>query len=116
MKLNFHRYETKTLAELIELHDELVKKSGALGQKLAVLQQRITALKTANWKPKRASSSLQFCWKSGNSLPARIPPKSLPEPPPNSTHPYTHPMGRFSPLQKEACIFVAYRAHSQVAA
>jgi hypothetical protein len=54
MKLNFHRYETKTLAELIELHDELVKKSGALGQKLAVLQQRITALKTANWKPKWA--------------------------------------------------------------
>jgi len=43
-----------TLAELIELHDELVKESGALGQKFAVLQQRMDALKTAKRKARRA--------------------------------------------------------------
>jgi hypothetical protein len=43
-----------TLAELIELHEELVKESGALGQKCAVLQQRMDALKATRRKPKRA--------------------------------------------------------------
>ena len=46
--------ELKTLAELDELHDELLKKSATLQQELAVLQQRIDALKVAQRKPKRA--------------------------------------------------------------
>jgi hypothetical protein len=54
MELNFHRYETKTLAELVKLDDKLVKKLGALGQEFAGLQQRIAALKVAQRKPKRA--------------------------------------------------------------
>jgi hypothetical protein len=54
MKLNFHRYETMTFAELEKLHDELVKESGVLQQKFAVLQQRMDALKVAQRKPKRA--------------------------------------------------------------
>ena len=54
MELNFHRYETKTLAELVKLHDKLVQKSGVLQQEYAVLQHRIAALKAAQRKPKRA--------------------------------------------------------------
>jgi prefoldin subunit 5 len=46
--------ELKTLAELDELHDELIKKSAALQQELSVLQQRIDALKATQRKPKRA--------------------------------------------------------------
>ena len=46
--------ELKTLAELDELHDKLLKKSAVLQQELAVLQQRIDALKAAQRKPKRA--------------------------------------------------------------
>jgi ABC-type phosphate transport system auxiliary subunit len=46
--------ELKTLAELDELHDELVKKSAALQQEFAVLQQRIDALRAAQRKPSRA--------------------------------------------------------------
>ena len=42
--------ELKTLAELDELHDELVKKSAAIQQEFAVLQQRIDALKAAQRK------------------------------------------------------------------
>jgi hypothetical protein len=54
MELNFHRYEAKTLAELVKLHDKLVQKSGVLQQEYAVLQHRIAALKAAQRKPKRA--------------------------------------------------------------
>lgn len=54
MELNFHRYETKTLAELLKLDDELVKELGVLGHKFAGLQQRIDALKVTQRKPKRA--------------------------------------------------------------
>jgi hypothetical protein len=54
MELNFHRYETKTLAELIKLDDQLVKELGVLGHKFAVLQQRTAALKVAQRKAKRA--------------------------------------------------------------
>jgi len=54
MELNFHRYETMTLAELKKLHDELVEESGVLQQEYAVLQHRIAALKAAQRKPKRA--------------------------------------------------------------
>jgi hypothetical protein len=46
--------ELKTIAELDELHDELLKKSAALQQELSVLRQRIDALKAAQRKPKRA--------------------------------------------------------------
>jgi hypothetical protein len=45
--------ELKTLAELNELHDELVKKSAVLQQEFAVLQQRINALKAAQRKSER---------------------------------------------------------------
>jgi hypothetical protein len=54
MKQKFRRYETMTLAELEKLHDELVKKLGVLGQKFAVLQQRLAASKAPQRKPKRA--------------------------------------------------------------
>jgi hypothetical protein len=54
MKQNSALMKLKTLAELNKLHDKLVKKSGAIGQKHAVLQQRIAALKAAQRKPKRA--------------------------------------------------------------
>jgi hypothetical protein len=46
--------ELKTLAELDELHDELLKKSAVLNHELAVLRQRIAALKAAQRKLKRA--------------------------------------------------------------
>jgi hypothetical protein len=46
--------KSKTLTGHVKLHDELVKKSGVLGQKFVVLQQRIAALKAAQRKPKRA--------------------------------------------------------------
>jgi hypothetical protein len=45
--------ELKTLAELDELHDELIKKSAALQQEFAVLQERIDALKAAHRKSER---------------------------------------------------------------
>jgi hypothetical protein len=43
----------KTLAQLDKLHEELLEKSGAIGQKHAVLQRRIAALKASQRKPKR---------------------------------------------------------------
>jgi hypothetical protein len=45
--------ELLTLAELNELHEELLKKSAALQEEFAVLQQRIDALKTAQRKSER---------------------------------------------------------------
>ena len=47
--------ELLTLAELDELHDELVKKSAALQQEFAVLQERIDALKATQRDPTRAN-------------------------------------------------------------
>jgi prefoldin subunit 5 len=44
----------KTLAQLDKLHEELLKKSAILRHELAVLQQRIDALKAAQRKLKRA--------------------------------------------------------------
>jgi hypothetical protein len=44
----------KTLAQHDKLHDELLKKSAVLNHELAVLRQRIGALKAAQRKPKRA--------------------------------------------------------------
>ncbi len=54
MELNFRPPETKTLAELEKLHEELLKKSGVLNQEFAVLRNRIAALKAAQRKQKRA--------------------------------------------------------------
>jgi uncharacterized small protein (DUF1192 family) len=54
MKVNRYRYETKTLAELEELDDESVRQLAVLGQRFAVLQQGIAALKAAKRKQKRA--------------------------------------------------------------
>jgi hypothetical protein len=42
--------ELLTLAELNELHEELLKKSAALQQEFVVLQERIDALKAAQRK------------------------------------------------------------------
>jgi hypothetical protein len=55
MELNFRRYETKTLAELLKLDDKLVKELGVLGHKFAGLQQRIDALRATKRKTKRAN-------------------------------------------------------------
>jgi hypothetical protein len=46
--------ELLTLADLNELHEELLKKSAALQQEFAVLQQRIDALKDTQRDPTRA--------------------------------------------------------------
>jgi hypothetical protein len=54
MKLTSRRYETKTVAALEKLDDELVKKSVVLEQELPVLQQKIDALKATKRKLKRA--------------------------------------------------------------
>jgi hypothetical protein len=54
MKLTSHRYETKTVAELKILDEELVKKSVVLEHEVPVLQKRIDALKAAKRKLKRA--------------------------------------------------------------
>jgi hypothetical protein len=54
MKLTSRRNETKTVAELEALDDELVKKSAALEHELPVLQKRIDALKVAKRKLKPA--------------------------------------------------------------
>jgi hypothetical protein len=53
MKLTARRYETKTVAELEKIDDELVKKSAVLEHELPILQQRIDALKAVQRKPKR---------------------------------------------------------------
>ena len=47
MKLNSRCYETKTLAELDKLHDELVEELGVLEQEFAVLRQGLDPLKAA---------------------------------------------------------------------
>ena len=54
MKLTSRRYETKTVAELEELDDELVKKSAVLEHEFPVLQKSIDALKAAKQKLKQA--------------------------------------------------------------
>ena len=54
MKLTSRRYETKTVAELEELDDELVKKSAVLEHEFPVLPKSIDALKAAKRKLKRA--------------------------------------------------------------
>jgi hypothetical protein len=54
MELDFSPDETKALAELDKLHDELLRKSAVLEQEYAVLQQRMDALKAAQRKPGRA--------------------------------------------------------------
>jgi hypothetical protein len=54
MELNFRFPETKTLADLETLHDELVKKSAVLNTEYAVLRQRIDALRAVQRKPRRA--------------------------------------------------------------
>jgi hypothetical protein len=54
MKLTSRHYETKTVAELETLDDELVKKSAVLEREFPVLQKRIDALKAAKRKLKRA--------------------------------------------------------------
>jgi hypothetical protein len=53
MKLTSRRYQTKTVAELETLDDELVKKSTVLEYELPALQKRIDALKAAKRKLKR---------------------------------------------------------------
>ena len=54
MELNFRFPETKTLADLETLHDELDKESAVLNIEYAVLQQRMDALRAVQRKPKRA--------------------------------------------------------------
>jgi hypothetical protein len=54
MKLTARCYETKTLAELETLDDELVKKSAVLEHEFPILQQKIDALKAAKRKLKQA--------------------------------------------------------------
>jgi len=71
MRLNIRRSETKTLAELEKLDDELVKKSAVLEQKIPVLQQRIDALKAAKRKPKRAKSWFAVLPTIRGKVPAR---------------------------------------------
>jgi chromosome segregation ATPase len=66
--------ELKTIAELDQLHDELLKKSAALQQELSVLQQRIDALKATQRKPKRAEKQFTVLLEIRKKSPARIPP------------------------------------------
>ena len=54
MKLTSRRYETKTVAELKKLDDELVEKSAVLEHELPVIQKKIDTLKAATRKLKRA--------------------------------------------------------------
>ena len=54
MKLASRRCETKTVAELEKLDDQLVKKSAVLEHELPILQQKIDALKAAKQKLKQA--------------------------------------------------------------
>jgi len=54
MKLTSRRYETKTVAELKTLDDELVRKSAVLEHEIPLLQIRIDALKVAKRKVKTA--------------------------------------------------------------